>query len=76
MVNQSLKFIKGIPQGCKEIGILQFELTLLIVTDYKNAKCIRAAKVHSNFRSRSTFPVQVSTAPHGHWVNKEDNKQD
>ena len=72
--NQSLKFIKGIPQGCKEIGIIQFELNLLIVTDHKNAKCTWVAVVHLNFRSGSTFPVQVSTAPHGHWVNKEHNQ--
>ena len=29
-----------------------------------------------NFRAGSTFPVPVSTVPHGHWVNKADTQQD
>ena len=36
----------------------------------------RAAVVHLNFRSGSTFPVPVCTALHGHWVNEEDNQKD
>ena len=36
----------------------------------------RAAVVHLNFRAGSTFPVPVCTAPHGSWINKEDNQQD
>ena len=31
---------------------------------------IRAAVVNLNFRSGSTFPVPVCTAPHRHWVKK------
>ena len=36
----------------------------------------RAAVVHLNFQSGSTFPVPFCTVPHGHWVNKADNQQD
>ena len=34
----------------------------------------RAPVVHLNFRAVSTFPVLVCTVPHGHWVNKADNR--
>ena len=36
----------------------------------------QAAIVHLNLRAGSTFPVPVSTVPHGHWVKKADNQQD
>ena len=34
----------------------------------------RAAVVHLNFRSGSTFPVPFCTVPHGNWVNNQQDQ--
>ena len=34
----------------------------------------RAAVVHLNFRSGSTFPVPFCTVPNGHWVNNQQDQ--